>query len=131
MEDKHNNGMLQSLLLGGGSGSGGGDNRFVVTLTPTAQDMSGVMDKTVAEIDAAYKAGKKVVFKVLSGANEATYADCTMQHVSGSYTYPSFNGFIISNFSTPNILIFAFTGSTNDGTKATYSTTIYPLATGQ
>ncbi len=64
------------------------DNRFVVTLTPTAQDMSGVMDKTVAEIYAAYGAGKKIVFKVLSGVNEATYADCTMQHVSGSYTYP-------------------------------------------
>ena len=107
------------------------DNRFVVTLTPTAQDFSGVMDKTVAEIDAAYEAGKKIVFKVLSGANEATYVDCTMQHASGSSTYPSFNGFIISDIVTHNLLIFAYTACTNDGTKATYGTHIYPLATGQ
>lgn len=105
------------------------DNRFVVTLTPTAADFSGVMDKTIAEINAAYEAGKKIVFKVLSGVNKATYADCTMQFASGSFTYPSFNGFIIDN--TTNMLIFAFTSATNDGTKATYATTIYPLATGQ
>lgn len=130
MEDKHNNGMLQSMLLGGGSGSGG-DNRFVVTLAPTAQDFSGVMDKTVAEINAAYEAGKKIVFKVLNGATEETYVDCTMQYASGSRTYPSFSCFVISDISTPNLLIYAYTGTTDDGTRATYFTSVYPLAQGQ
>lgn len=37
-----------------------GDSRFVVTLTPTAQDFSGVMDKTPQEITAAYNAGKEI-----------------------------------------------------------------------
>ena len=87
------------------------------------------MDKTVAEMYAAYEAGKKIVFKVLSGVNDATYADCAMQYANGYFTYPSFNGFIIDN--TTNTLIFAFTSTTNDGTRATYATTIYPLATGQ
>lgn len=32
-------------------------NKFIVTLTPTAPDYSGTMDKTVAEINAAHKAG--------------------------------------------------------------------------
>lgn len=107
------------------------DDRFVVTLTPTAQDYSGIMDKTVAEINAAYEAGKKIVFKVLGSVNEVTYADCSMQYANGSYTYPSFNGFIISDAATPNLLIFAFTSVTNDGTKATYAAHVYPLATGQ
>ena len=38
---------------------------FVVTFTPTAQDFSGVMDKTSSEIKAAYRAGKRIVAKVL------------------------------------------------------------------
>lgn len=125
------NNMLQSLLFSGGGSGGGGDNRFVVTLTPTAQDFRGVMDKTVAEIYAAYVAGKKIVFKVLSGANGVAYVDCTMVGADGSSTYPSFNGFIIYDISTPNLLIFAYTGATDDGAKVTYNTHIYPLATGQ
>ena len=38
-------------------------NAFIVTLTPTALDYSGTMDKTVAEIDAAYQAGKEIIFR--------------------------------------------------------------------
>ena len=34
---------------------------FVVTLTPTAADMSGTMDKTPAEIAGAYDAGKRII----------------------------------------------------------------------
>ena len=50
--------------------------------------------------------------------------DCTARWFGGA-TYPSFNGFILSG--EKNTLIFAFTGTTNDGTKQTYRATVYPL----
>lgn len=40
--------------------------KFIVTLTPTAQDFSGTMDKTPAEITAAYGAGQEIVFDIPS-----------------------------------------------------------------
>ena len=39
---------------------------FVVTLTPTSEDLSGTMDKTPAEIWAAFKAGKRFKFSIPS-----------------------------------------------------------------
>ena len=39
-------------------------NPFIVTLTPTETDFSGTMDKTCAEIFAAYQAGKRIVASV-------------------------------------------------------------------
>ena len=99
-------------------------NAFIVTLTPTALDYSGTMDKTVAEISGAFEAGRKIVFRVLTSATEYMDVDCTARwHQSA--TYPSFNAFIAN--STNNILIFAYTETTNDGSKNTYSTAIYPL----
>ena len=96
--------------------------KFVVTLTPTAEDYSGVMDKTVAEINAAYEAGQQIVFRTMT--SETTYmdVDCTARWFDGS-TYPSFNGFILSD----SVFIFAFTATTNDGTKQTYGTSLYAL----
>ena len=99
---------------------------FVVTLTPTAQNYSGVMDKTVAEINEAYEAGKKIVFKLVTGVNE--YMDIFLNSVGkGTQTYPSFNALICIYDGTSDLFVNAFTGSTNDGTKATYITRIYPL----
>lgn len=46
---------------------GSADNHFVVTLTPTAQDFSGVMDKPVGEIISAFDAGKNVIARIVSG----------------------------------------------------------------
>ena len=71
--------MTYALCKGNGGGSGG-DNRFVVTCTPTNPDFSGVMDKTVAEIRDAYNAGKDIVLKVVTGgttytANANIYVD--------------------------------------------------------
>lgn len=40
--------------------------KFIVTLTPTSPDFSGTMDKTVAEITAAYNAGQEIVFDIPS-----------------------------------------------------------------
>lgn len=106
--------------------AGGGSAPFVVTLTPTAADMSGTMDRTVGEIYEAYQAGKRIVFKVDGGNGSYTYADCTMQYIGSSAVYPSFNGFIIDN--ARNILIFAYTGARSSATTSTYSATIYTLA---
>lgn len=41
-------------------------NPFIVTLTPTAQDMSGTMDKTPEEIDAAIQAGIRIQLSIPS-----------------------------------------------------------------
>lgn len=98
--------------------------KYIVTLTPTAADYSGTMDKTVAEIDAAYKAGQQVVFRVMTGATTYIEVDCTARG-NGADTYPSYNGYIIDDVN--NVLIYAFTGMTNDGAKAKYSTAIYTL----
>lgn len=125
MEDKHNNGMLQSLLLGGGSGSGG-DNRFLVNCTPTALDYSGTMDHTVAEIYAAYQAGKTIVFRVWASLSRYMDAVSTFIDSQGD-TYPSINAYVV--YDSDNALIEIWTGTTNDGTKAIYGTNIYPLST--
>ena len=99
--------------------------KFVVTLTPTAPDYSGTMDKTVAEINAAYEAGQQIVFRTMIGGANYMDTDCTARYFEGGFTYPSFNGFILSG--NDDALIFAFTSVTDDGTKQTYSTTVYSL----
>lgn len=43
-----------------------GANPFVVTLTPTALDYSGTMDKTPAEIDAAVQGGRRILLSIPS-----------------------------------------------------------------
>ena len=100
-------------------------DRFIVALTPTALDYSGTMNKTVAEIDAAYKAGQEIVFRLYTAAS--VYIDVPVQLVSTDtdYEYPSFETNVTS--ASNNVFIFARTGTTNDGTKATYETHIYTL----
>jgi hypothetical protein len=107
-----------------GQASGGGSAPFVVVLTPTAADLSGTMSATVGEINEAYENGRKVVFKVNSSDHVFT-ADCVSQFFSNSYTYPSFNGYIIDYFR--NMLILVYTGSTNDSASKTYNAKVYTL----
>ena len=101
------------------------DNRFIVTLTPTALDYSGTMDKTVAEIDAAYKAGQQVVFRVMTGAATASEADVTSRFSNSNYDYDAYEAVIVDT--TNNLFIRATTTATNDGTNQTYSTKVYTL----
>ena len=98
---------------------------FVVTLTPTAQDFSGVMDKTVAEINEAYTAGQKIVFRLYLSATESMETDVTSRGFA-SNTYPSFNTYTVTNYPF-DALVNIWTGTTDDGTQSTYSTDIYPL----
>lgn len=102
---------------------------FVVTLTPTAQDFSGTMDKTVAEINTAYEAGQKIVFRVYSSAALHSDVEVTIVFKNENYSYPSFNAYLIVFADSVGFdgIIFAHTGVSNDGTQNTYSTTIYPL----
>ena len=98
--------------------------KFIVTLTPTALDYSGTMDKTVAEIDAAYKAGREIWFKVMTGST--TYMMCPIAQVGKTVNdYPSYNAYIVD--AENHALIYAFTGTTNDDTKQTYNTAVYTL----
>lgn len=98
---------------------------FIVTCTPTALDYSGTTDKTVAEIYAAYQAGKKLVFRILTGATTYVDVECTsIDNVSQS-TYPAFNAFIIMR--SNNVLIYARFGNDDDPECTAYSTFIYTL----
>lgn len=98
--------------------------KFIVTLTPTAQDFSGTMDKTVSEINAAYEAGQEIWFKVLTGQD--TYTLVPLSNVDKqSQTYPSFATYVIDIIN--NMLIVAWTSYTDREEKNTYSTTIYAL----
>lgn len=101
-------------------------DKFIVTLTPTAQDLSGTMDKTVAEIYEAYQLGRKIVFRVINEGGHMD-VDCTARWFANVSTYPSFNGFIIIQEGDVHMLVFAATGATDDGTVATYGTELYPL----
>ena len=56
--------MTYALCKGNGGGSGG-DNRFIVTFTPTNEaGTEGITDKTGAELYQAYRAGKEIVFNL-------------------------------------------------------------------
>ena len=101
-------------------------NPFVVTLTPTALDYSGTMDKTVAEINTAYEAGRRIFFRLYSSATSYVEADCVMRGRNTSAgDYPSFNGYVIDEDN--NVLVYAYTGIDATSSTQTYSTHIYTL----
>ena len=107
------------------SGIENANTPFVVNLTPENPDFSGTMDKTVAEINTAYEAGQRILYRVWTGEDEYTEADVTMVYKNPSFTYPSFNAFIIDDAN--NLLIEALTLPVDAGTQDFYSTSIYPL----
>ena len=98
---------------------------FVVTLTPTALDFSGTMDKTVGEIYEAWLAGKKVIFRMATAEDAHIDVDVSLVGSNEADLYPSFEAYVIQ--SGTNLLIWAGTGVTDSGTKNTYSTKVYEL----
>lgn len=99
---------------------------FTVVLTPTAQDYSGTMDKTVGEINAAYEAGRRIVFRVHTSATAYIEVECIMRGREASAgDYPSFNAFVINEQN--NVLIYMFTGIDAVASRDVYSTKLYPL----
>lgn len=98
---------------------------FIVTCTPTALDYSGTTDKTIAEIYSAYQAGKKIVFRVLTGTSTYVDVECTSTDNIAQRTYPAFNAFIIMQ--SNNVLIYARFGNVDAPEYINYSTYIYTL----
>lgn len=99
--------------------------KFVVTMTPTSPDYSGTMDKTVAEINAAYEAGQEIVFRVITSESSHMDVACSAQWFVDEHPYPSFNAYIVDNRN--NVILFAFTGVSDDGTDNTYACLVYSL----
>ena len=93
---------------------------FVVTLTPTAADYSGTMDKTVAEINEAYEAGQQIVFSLGYGV-ETFEIPMAYRCANGEFVY--FSVYVIDGIN--NIMINAYTS--NEQERSTYSTKIYTL----
>lgn len=100
---------------------------FIVVLTPTALDYSGTMDKTVAEIDAAYKAGRNIVFRIVSSETDRVDIGCTIVQKNDQFEYPSFVIYSVVSTGSGGFLVHAFTGATDNGSKNTYITYVYAL----
>lgn len=96
-------------------------DKFIVTLTPTATDFSGTMDKTAAEINAAYEAGQEIVFRIYGSPTLYYDINATLSSKSNSDDVPSFVGYGIL---TGQFIVFETTANT---LVSTYSTKIYTL----
>lgn len=95
--------------------------KFVVTLTPTAADYSGTMDKTVAEINAAYEAGQQIWFRLYESAS--SFYDIPLAY---AYNYDGSIYYTVYILDTVNnIIINAWTTTNELGN--TYSTKVYSL----
>lgn len=97
-----------------------GGNRFIVNLTPDAEDLSGQMDKTVGEIYNAYLEGKELIFHVHDSEESYMELEVSAKYFNENAEYPSFNGYVI----TESTIVYAFTGTTNDPDENTYSTIV-------
>lgn len=93
---------------------------FVVTLTPTAADLSGTMDKTPAEIDEAIRTYRRIFLDIPSfgGMVEATqflyYPNTDTYRAYANLTFDPGTGTALIQIQT-------------NPSAQTYYTTIYPL----
>lgn len=99
---------------------------LIVDLDPTSLDYSGTMNATVDTINQAYLNNTKIIFN-MNLQNESMKTECITTYYNNDYSYPSFNAYIVSSLNGGSI-IYVYTGITNDGTKDTYSCTIFPLS---
>lgn len=86
------------------SGGGSADNSFVVTLTPTSES-GGTMDKSNAEILAAYMQGKRIMFDITVGS-AACRVQATLSALFEGAQYPSFNAYGIDASGTTIINLY-------------------------
>lgn len=102
---------------------GGGSNKFIVTLTPTALDYSGTMDKTGAEITAAYEAGQEIVFNVVGFPGfDYVYIPAAWCTYATGNTICSACATLVDVTTGLQIIIY-----TSDGGSSVYGTYIYSL----
>lgn len=111
------------------SSGGVGGEPFIITLTPTALDFSGTMDKTSEEITAAYKAGKRIRFFVPSMDSalfDATQYAETYDDGTGELTFVAVEGNVL--YVDNHALVAVITQpSLNDDDLPYYNTTVYAL----
>ena len=106
---------------------------FIVTLTPTAQDFSGVMDKTPREIYNAYMEGRQIRAKML-GVYPEQYTDLWAFMTSAVLRYdpdsPEYgSSYVEINFEFVleyGEAYFLVSAQTSYITSA-YNTTVFPL----
>ena len=91
---------------------------FVVTLTPTAQDFSGTMDKTPQEITAAHEAGQDIEFDVPSLS-----VKCKAMEFAVENGIIHAGAIVVYGTGGSHLLIEMLTSASD----STYQTTIYPL----
>ena len=120
------NGKVLGVVDGAWAASEQG-KKFIVTLTPTDLDYSGTMDKTVAEINAAYEAGQEIWFDVAIASDTHVLIMATAVFLDGTVTYHGFETYFTASQGGVGILVRFYTGSTNDGTKQYYNTEVYSL----
>lgn len=97
-------------------------NPFIVTLTPTALDYSGTMDKTCGELTDAYNAGKRIVAVV-----EGLYSQLEMSYaIIGRNDNNSIVFLLTADLGSGTMLIEIKTTMTNRADND-YSTAIFPL----
>lgn len=92
--------------------------KFVVTLTPTSPDYSGTMDKTPAEITAAYGAGQEIVFDIPSMSakiNATQFLEVNEVIRAGSMVFYDVN-------SSPVIITVV-----TDSSASTYATQVFAM----
>ncbi len=108
------------------NGGGGSSNKFIVTLTPTAQDFSGVMDKTVEEINTAYEDGQEIWFSLNDGEGSTYSVPCDMiiHNLGEGINYNDYCAKVLV-YAMDAIVLVRVNGS--GGTTATYSTYLYSL----
>ena len=105
-------------------------NPFVITCTPTAEDFSGTLDKTVAEITAAVKAGMRIVFEIDAsesglGMNTIRFdGNSALEFPDGDDMWYSVEGFFIVSELSGIVKVSTSHSPHFDGY---YSTDIYPL----
>lgn len=86
---------------------GGGGGVFIVTLTPTAQDLSGTLDKTISEINAAVLSGKTIVFQMDTNGTGLGFGSI------------QFNGNVVREFTEDGKTIYSVSGEfIEDGLSA-------------
>ena len=97
-------------------------NPFIVTLTPTAQDMSGTMDKTPAEIDAAIQAGRRIQFSIPSIGG---LVDCSQYLYNTTYSLWTAHANIVADLGAGDMLLHIASAAAN--ALSVYSVYMFPL----
>lgn len=95
---------------------------FIVTFTPTAQDFSGITDKSNAEVYEAFLAGKQIICRIISGETSINApAFVTVFDNNGRFSAR------VVTFGLSNNLLIYFQQVVSGELQAPYVTNIYQL----